>query len=126
MQTKLGFLMALMIVSCVASAQSACDTLTKAAEKNIKEMSYSVAAGMFSSEGETNRRLEKVYVATALQSNLMLMQANKCPMPKAPVSDTEYSKNAMECVLAASKAQRLGDKGALSECDRATWTRQAN
>lgn len=108
-----------------AHAESTCELLSKAVEGGVQELAYQGFVGVFddSAARESNRLLQKVFISTAIQSNLILMQANKCQLPKLPVNDVDYSSNALECAISTSKAQRTGDKAPQAECNRDKWAR---
>lgn len=111
--------------SILAQPKNVCDTLGSAVESGVKELAFYSASGALddSAPRESNRLMRKLASASVIQSNLQLMAANKCAMPKLPISDTDYYSNALDCTLATSRAQRTGEKIELPECDRAKWVR---
>jgi hypothetical protein len=124
---KIVFLACFGVMCGAGAAQTPCDALSKEFELNVKEIAFADVDGIFddSAPRATIRKMEKVFQASALQSNLLLMQANKCPPPKAPVNAMAYRESAILCAIASSKAQRAGDKGEILECDRDKWARSA-
>ena len=120
---------ALGLCSCVfeAKAQNVCDQLNVAVENGVKELSFYAMSGIFddSAPRATNRKLSQVFQMGMIQANLQLLQANKCALPKLPVSEYSYKANALQCELAGSRASRQKESNApLPECDRATWDRK--
>lgn len=116
-----------LVFSCLAvadaQAQTACDRLAEAIETSAKEISFYAVDGALdnSAPRATNRKLEQNMHVGLIQANLTLMQANKCPLPKAPFSESGYKDSAFTCVAAA---MRGGDPTKqLPECDRAKWVR---
>jgi hypothetical protein len=122
MKTAL-FLVALAMHS-AAFSQSVCEDLARAAEDNVKEMAYAVTDGSSdnSAPRETNRKLNQIAQSSMLNANLMLMAANKCTMPKLPVSEKSYRDSASECSL-AHRMPKSGQPAPLAECDRSKWVR---
>lgn len=128
---KILLLAALMAAPTAALAEpkastSVCESLAVAVDADMKQLAASGVSDFFedSAMRETNRRLGRVVAASLIQSNLMLMQANKCLPPKAPISDGTYINDALQCEIAKSKAQRLGDKSLPAECDRDKWVQK--
>jgi hypothetical protein len=101
-----------------------CDALASGVEDGVKELSFlrSEAELERSAARETNLQLEKVVTTNLMQMHLALMQANKCPLPKAAFTDSAYSDNAFNCSKALIKAQ-TGDKAFPEACDRTKWVR---
>jgi hypothetical protein len=70
---------------------------------------------------ELSRELQRSNAISRIQANLVLMQANKCALPKEEISDKRYINAALQCEIAKSKAQRAGEKASPAECDRDKW-----
>jgi hypothetical protein len=102
-----------------------CDTLAAAFEDGVKELSFSHAQGMFetSAAREANLQLEKVATTNLMQMHLTLLAANKCPLPKTPLSDNAYGDDAFACAKDIEKNATSGNKDFPASCDRAKWTR---
>ena len=97
-----------------------CDELGQAVEAGVKEMAYYNDAALGTPEAElTNRRLSMVAEASRVQSNLLLMQANRCAMPKQAINPRAYLQAAFACVHRSPKSS----SSYIPECDRAKWTR---
>jgi hypothetical protein len=103
------------------AAPSICDALAKAVDDGVKEMAFYDEAALGTPALEvTNRRLNLVAEASRVQSNLMLMQANKCPMPKDPISPRAYFGSAFACAHAIVKP----GTDPIPECDREKWVKK--
>jgi hypothetical protein len=104
--------------------QTTCDKLAAAFESGVKELSFIRSEGVpdNSAARETNRQLEKVVTTNIMQMHLTLMQANKCTLPTANISDVDYYIDALSCTTAMLKAPP-GEKEMPPECDRSKWTR---
>lgn len=115
----------LVLVCGVASAQARptaiCDRLAQAVEDNAKNLSYYRVSGIAddSAPRETNRLLQRVIYTNMLQSNLTLMQANKCALPSTPVVDDAYTSSALKCMTAKVNAHSKFPP----ECDQSSWVR---
>ena len=106
-----------------AKPVAVCDDLAKAVEAGVKEMAYFEQSALGTPASEvTNRRLSIVAEASKVQSNLLLMQSNKCPMPKQSINSRAYFNNAFACAHAMPKA----GTGPIPECDRSTWVRSSD
>jgi hypothetical protein len=107
----------------VPGQQSACDALSAEVEASVKELSYYSVDGTFddSAPRETNRKLQKVVASNLIQSNLALMQANKCPMPRQPIYESAYRSAALKCLNAEQPKE-----GVAAECIRTKWTRNTD
>jgi len=100
-----------------------CEELGRAVEASVKEMAYYDQAELGTPEAEiTNRKLSMVAEASKAQSNLLLMQSNKCALPKQPVSPRAYFHAAFACVHKTPKS----GSGYIPECDRAKWVRSSD
>lgn len=100
-----------------------CDELSASVEAGNKELSAAGVYDFFEENAfrETNRQLKMVVASNIIQSNLVLMQANKCQLPKTPVANNLYISNSLQCEAARSKAARLKEKDLPEECDRSKW-----
>ncbi|MFZ6745254.1 hypothetical protein ACO0LC_18675 [Undibacterium sp. JH2W] len=123
----LCFLLGVNVVQAQTKAvDSTCEQLSIAVEGGVKELAYYEMTGILdnSAPRETNRKLNQVLQMGAIQANLLLMQANKCVLPKLPISETAYRANALQCELASGRASRSKEGNTpLAECDRAAWSR---
>lgn len=123
----------LLFLVCTAGSQAqtkvvdpTCEALGLAVEGGVKELSFYEVTGILdnSAPRETNRKLNQVLQMGGIQANLLLMQANKCALPKTPVSEIAYRANAFQCEFASSRVSRSKDVTTqIPECDRATWNR---
>lgn len=106
-----------------APQHGSCDALAAEVEASVKELAFYSIDGSFddSAPRETNRKLQKVIASNLIQSNLSLMQANKCPMPKLPVYESAYRSAALKCFTAEKPKDGLAP-----ECIRTNWTRNTD
>ena len=102
-------------------SQSVCDVSLSAIEDNLKSMAFAGADLGGGPQRESVRRSEQIFYASLIHSNLIVLQANKCPMPKGAISQSAYREVAVGCVLALSKSTGTTTP---AECDRSTWTRK--
>jgi hypothetical protein len=107
----------------VSAQQGPCDALAGEVEASVKELAYYSINGTLddSAPRETNRKLQKVVASNLIQSNLVLMQANKCPMPKLPIYESAYRSAALKCFTAEQPKE-----GIALECVRTKWTRNTD
>lgn len=116
----------LFVFSVSAGAQTvSCDKINVEIDRNQKILSVSAPIGENSPIRENNRLLAHTIAASLIQSNLILLAANHCRMPTEPISDTTYTKNAMEC---ATLKMQTGMDDALvrDRCNIALWSRNFN
>jgi hypothetical protein len=113
---KVIMLAALVSMSAAGYAQQAdCTKFADEVESGLKAMSV----GYISTGRGVDNMMIAVVNAANIQSNLMLMQSNKCKLPVAPITPLAYSKNALECDSAAGD-----DRTSRAEkCDRSKWIR---
>jgi hypothetical protein len=108
-----------------ASPQQArtCQALADVIEANVRDLAFYNIDGTFdgSAARETNRQLQKVVATNLIQSNLLLMQANRCSLPKLPVDDEAYRSAALKCFTASKPKE-----GVAPECIRPKWTRNTD
>lgn len=126
MKTLLLILLALASSLALADPKSSapiCDELSASIDAGSKELSAAGVSDFFGDSAfkETNRQLKMVVASNIIQSNLVLMQANKCQLPKAPIANNLYISNSLQCEAALSKAARLKEKDSPTECDRSKW-----
>lgn len=110
-----------------ALAAPVCDSFSKAVEHDLRQLSY-FSEPVFgeSASQELSRKMDVVAIASTLQMNIGLMQANKCGNLMAPINASAYHRDAFKCVMANAKAQRDRSRDpaeAIPECDREKWTR---
>ena len=103
------------------AADSTSEQLGKAVEASVKEMAFYDDAALGASAAELmSRKLGAVAEASKIQSNLTLMQANKCLMPRDPINPRVYSQSAFACVHATPRPGNTP----VPECDREKWTKR--
>lgn len=102
-----------------------CEALASEVEDGVKELSFAHAQAMFetSAARETNLQLEKVTTTNLMQMHLDLLVAHKCPLPKAPISDTAYRDDAFACARDMEKNMNASSKDLPASCDRSKWVR---
>jgi hypothetical protein len=107
----------------VPAQPGACDALAAEVEASVKELAYYSIDGTFddSAPREANRKLQKVVASNLIQSNLALMQGNKCQMPKQPIYESAYRSSALKCFTAEKPKE-----GVAPECIRTNWTRNTD
>lgn len=111
----------LSVAGSASAADTTCEQLGKAVEAGVKEMAFYDDAALGTTGAEMmSRKLGAVVEASKVQSNLALMQANKCPMPREPINPRAYSQSAFACVHATPRP----GSAPVPECDREKWVKK--
>lgn len=101
------------------AGQADCAGFNRVIDEAMMDLSYSTAA-MFLDDSAPRLTLRNEEVANAwraIEVNLTLLAAGRCPMPKNPISATSYSPSADLCDLAKTAEDRK------KACDRSNWIR---
>jgi hypothetical protein len=97
-----------------------CEEFNQILEARAKELEFREIDGI-GKEGAAavDSSTQQLVQASLLQSNLMLMQANKCPMPRNPIDPRLYFHSAFNCVHFVPKPNSME----VAPCDRKKWVK---
>jgi hypothetical protein len=105
----------------MAPTKESCDAFRNVLRSEEKDLArtYWSGVGDNSAPRDAVRQAKMANAWSTITVNLTLMSAAGCGLPTAPIDETTYTTNALECLTAELKTDKDAEKNA---CDRSAWT----